>query len=71
MVPEAHVPTTRWTAATVYPDMWVDPDDDPRETDAEPVGERFTLIEFLRCYKRESMHIAGAVTQTPVTGVVS
>jgi hypothetical protein len=24
----------RWTQATVYPDMWVDPDDDPRETGA-------------------------------------
>jgi hypothetical protein len=37
--------------ATVYPDMWVDPDDDPRETDSEPVGERSTLIEFLRRYR--------------------
>ena len=24
---------TRWTKSTVYRDMWVDPDDDPRETD--------------------------------------
>ena len=50
MVPEAHVPT-RGTAATVYPDMWVDPDDDPRETDVEPVDERPTLLEFLRRYR--------------------
>jgi len=42
---------TRWTAATVYADMWVDPDDDPRETDVEPVDERSTLIEFLRSYR--------------------
>ena len=31
--------------------MWVDPDDDPRETDTDPVGERSTLIEFLRRYR--------------------
>lgn len=41
----------RWTVATVYPDMWVDPDEDPRELDAEPVGERATLTEFLRRYR--------------------
>jgi uncharacterized damage-inducible protein DinB len=41
----------RWTAATIYPDMWVDPDEDPRETDVEPVDERSTLIEFLRAYR--------------------
>jgi hypothetical protein len=28
--------TKRWTIATVYPDMWVDPEDDPRESDVEP-----------------------------------
>jgi uncharacterized damage-inducible protein DinB len=48
--PEEPAPT-RWTAATVYPDMWVDPDDDPRETDVEPVDERSTLVEFLRGYR--------------------
>jgi uncharacterized damage-inducible protein DinB len=48
--PEEPSPT-RWTAATVYPDMWVDPDDDPRETDVEPVDERSTLVEFLRGYR--------------------
>jgi len=42
---------TRWTVATVYPDMWVDPDDDPRESDDEPVDERPTLVEFLRRYR--------------------
>jgi uncharacterized damage-inducible protein DinB len=31
--------------------MWVDPDDDPRETDVEPVDERSTLVEFLRRYR--------------------
>ena len=42
---------SRWTAATVYPDMWVDPEEDPRETDSEPVDERSTLLEFLRVYR--------------------
>ncbi|MCK9793368.1 DinB family protein [Isoptericola sp. 4D.3] len=41
-------PATRWTRATVYPDMWVDPDDDPRESDAELVDERAVLLESLR-----------------------
>jgi uncharacterized damage-inducible protein DinB len=41
----------RWTASTVYADMWVDPDDDPRDTGAELSGERETLIEYLRAYR--------------------
>ncbi|MGW5135206.1 DinB family protein [Streptomyces sp. NPDC004135] len=43
--------TTRWTQSTVYPDMWVDPDDDPRESDAEPVGEHGLLVDYLRTYR--------------------
>ncbi len=43
--------STRWTASTVYPDMWVDPDDDPRESGALPDDERGTLLEFLRRYR--------------------
>ncbi|MFE8991969.1 DinB family protein [Streptomyces collinus] len=43
--------TTRWTKATVYPDMWVDPDDDPRETDTQPVDERGILLDYLRNYR--------------------
>ncbi|MBO0731410.1 MAG: DUF664 domain-containing protein, partial [Acidimicrobiaceae bacterium] len=31
--------------------MWVDPDDDPRETGAELQDERATLIEYLRAYR--------------------
>ncbi|MGW0293315.1 DinB family protein [Streptomyces tuirus] len=42
---------TRWTRATVHPDMWVDPDDDPRETDAQPVDERGILLDYLRNYR--------------------
>lgn len=41
----------RWTASTQYPDVWLDPDDDPREADAEPQDERATLVEFLRVYR--------------------
>jgi hypothetical protein len=31
--------------------MWVDPDDDPRETDVETVDERSTLLDYLRYYR--------------------
>ncbi|MFE7615723.1 DinB family protein [Streptomyces sp. NPDC057496] len=42
----------RWTQATVYPDMWTDPDDDPRENDgASPEGELATLDDFLSGYR--------------------
>ena len=42
----------RWTPASVYPDMWVDPDDDPREAGAAPaVDERSTLLDYLRRYR--------------------
>ncbi|MFE6198229.1 DinB family protein [Streptomyces sp. NPDC057838] len=58
MTPDEHTDdrgTTRWTASTVYPDMWVDPDDDPRETGAgtgaEPVGEHAILLDYLRTYR--------------------
>jgi uncharacterized damage-inducible protein DinB len=49
------VPVTepeRWTASTVYADMWADPDDDPRENGAaDTVGERDTLLDYLRRYR--------------------
>ncbi|KAB8168862.1 DUF664 domain-containing protein [Streptomyces sp. 3MP-14] len=49
--PERRAPT-RWTRATVYPDMWVDPADDPRNTDGSaPDGELPTLREFLADYR--------------------
>lgn len=41
----------RWTEATVYPDMWADPDDDPRENDSCPEGELATLLDFLTNYR--------------------
>ncbi|MFF6949360.1 DinB family protein [Streptomyces iakyrus] len=51
MTASATSDTTRWTKATVYPDMWVDPDDDPRETDTQPVDERGILLDYLRNYR--------------------
>lgn len=43
---------SRWTVATVYPDMWVNPDDDPHNTDAvSPDGELATLQDYLRDYR--------------------
>ncbi|MER6096069.1 DinB family protein [Streptomyces sp. NPDC001728] len=42
----------RWTRATVYADMWVDPDDDPREQEGPPPeGEIATLLDFLTGYR--------------------
>jgi Protein of unknown function (DUF664) len=42
---------TRWTQSTIYLDMWIDPDDDPRETDIETVDERGMLLGYLRYYR--------------------
>nr|WP_104530607.1 DinB family protein [Wenjunlia vitaminophila] len=42
----------RWSRASVYPDMWADPDEDPRNSDgASPDGELATLQDFLRGYR--------------------
>jgi hypothetical protein len=42
---------TRWGMATVYPDMWVDPDEDPRNSDGvSPDGELATLQDYLSGY---------------------
>jgi uncharacterized damage-inducible protein DinB len=30
-----------------YPDLWVDPEDDPRQTDSSPRGEKAVLAEYL------------------------
>ncbi|AZS74733.1 hypothetical protein DDE74_30720 [Streptomyces lydicus] len=43
---------TRWSPATVYPDMWADPDDDPRNKDGDsPEGELATLQDVLTDYR--------------------
>lgn len=47
----AEAAPSRWTQATVYADMWVDPDDDPRETGVETTDERSTLLDYLRRYR--------------------
>ncbi|WP_354644429.1 DinB family protein [Kitasatospora camelliae] len=42
----------RWTQATVHPDMWADPADDPRHTEGTgPDGELATLRDFLVNYR--------------------
>ncbi|WP_049556684.1 DinB family protein [Nonomuraea sp. SBT364] len=50
--PDASEPVpTRWTQATVYRDMWVDPADDPRETEDEALDERGILLDYLRHHR--------------------
>ena len=45
-------PPRRWSSAVVYADMWVDPDDDPRNSDgASPDGELATLHDYLADYR--------------------
>jgi uncharacterized damage-inducible protein DinB len=42
----------RWSRATIYPDMWADPDDDPRNSEGvSPDGELATLQDFLTNYR--------------------
>lgn len=42
---------TRWSRATAHPDMWVDPDDDPRQSETATDDERGTLLDYLRQYR--------------------
>ena len=49
--PETDPPAPRWTESTVFPDMWVDPDDDPRETEVDSSDERAVLLDYLRYYR--------------------
>jgi uncharacterized damage-inducible protein DinB len=42
----------RWSKATVYPDMWADPSDDPRNSEGvSPDGELATLQDYLASYR--------------------
>jgi len=42
----------RWSQATIYPDMWADPSDDPRQSEGtSPEGELATLQDYLRHYR--------------------
>jgi uncharacterized damage-inducible protein DinB len=34
-----------------FPDLWVDPEDDPRHTDSDDRGERATILDYLRHYR--------------------
>lgn len=34
-----------------HPDLWVEPEDDPRTGHPPPVGERATLVDYLRHYR--------------------
>jgi uncharacterized damage-inducible protein DinB len=49
--PEPDIPT-RWAASAAHPDIWVDPDDDPRGTDTELTDEKSTLTEYLSVYRK-------------------
>src|SRR5579863_4545015 len=43
---------SRWSKATVYPDMWADPDDDPRDSEgASEEDELTTLQAYLLRYR--------------------
>ncbi len=48
---EGEPAAARWTRSTVYADMWVDPDDDPRENGVPSVDERGVLLDYLRRYR--------------------
>jgi uncharacterized damage-inducible protein DinB len=42
----------RWSQATIYPDMWADPNDDPRNSEGDsPDGELATLRDYLTHYR--------------------
>ncbi|GHE25400.1 hypothetical protein GCM10018781_76800 [Kitasatospora indigofera] len=42
----------RWSQASVYPDMWADPDKDPRNNEGpSPDGELATLQDYLTSYR--------------------
>jgi uncharacterized damage-inducible protein DinB len=42
----------RWTKASIYPDMWADPSEDPRESDGvSRDGELPTLQDYLASYR--------------------
>jgi hypothetical protein len=41
----------RWTVSPVSEDMWLDPQDDPRDTGVETVDERSNLLDYLRAYR--------------------
>ncbi len=65
----------RWTKASIYPDMWADPGEDPRSSaGVSPDGELATLQEYLRNYRLtvlgihqagDALHVRGDVDLHP------
>jgi uncharacterized damage-inducible protein DinB len=49
-ITDASVPE-RWSASTEHPDMWMDPDGDPRFANGETDGEKANLQDYLRGYR--------------------
>ncbi|UQX88663.1 DinB family protein [Jatrophihabitans telluris] len=43
--------TARWTKATKYADMWIDPGEDPRAKPATGTDERSVLLDYLSRYR--------------------
>ena len=41
----------RWSASPENPDMWMDPDGDPRFANQETDGERANVLDYLRGYR--------------------
>ena len=42
----------RWTRASVHPDMWTDPAEDPRNSEGvSPDGELATLRDYVANYR--------------------
>jgi uncharacterized damage-inducible protein DinB len=42
----------RWSKATTNPDMWLDREDDPRESEELPRGEQAVVLGYLRAYRQ-------------------
>ena len=42
---------TRWNALGPDSNMWMEWDDDPRNSGSVPEGERATLLDYLRAYR--------------------
>jgi uncharacterized damage-inducible protein DinB len=47
---EERVPE-RWSKATVRPDLWLDAEDDPRQSGPEPGDERSVLVDYLHAQR--------------------
>jgi uncharacterized damage-inducible protein DinB len=50
-VSENETTPDRWTQSSAAPDMWVDPEHDPRDSGIPNTDERGTLLDYLRAYR--------------------